>query len=282
MSTSRTISQLALVPPRQAAPGFTDASIHANGALDLDPFLAITDFRMSEPIFAPHPHAGFSAVTYSFPDSAGAFINRDSLGDRSRIGPGALHWTQAASGMMHEEVPEVRGVETHGLQLFVNLPAARELAPPQAFHLDGEDVPEVRPAPGVLLRIVVGEQGGVRSPVGPLLHPITMVDAHLEARASTELQLGADDRAVLLVVDGSARVGDVELAAHSVATADGPSTALRLDAGEDGAHVLVLAGVPIGEPVAFGGPFAMSSAERLADARDRFQRGEMGSLAPSF
>ena len=92
MSAPRTISASVLVAPRPAAPGFIDASLHGGGPLDLDPFLSITDFRMSEPIFAPHPHAGFSAVTYSFPDSAGAFVNRDSLGDRSRIGAGALHW----------------------------------------------------------------------------------------------------------------------------------------------------------------------------------------------
>jgi redox-sensitive bicupin YhaK (pirin superfamily) len=282
MFAPRTISASVRVTPRQAAPGFIDASLDGGGPLDLDPFLSITDFRMSEPIFAPHPHAGFSAVTYAFPDSAGAFTNRDSLGDRSRIGAGALHWTQAAAGMMHEEVPEVRGIETHGLQLFVNLPADRELAPPQAFHLDGDEVPELRPAPGVLLRVVVGEQQGVRSPVGPLLHPIAMIDAHLDAGSTAELELDPEARAVLLVVAGSVRVGDDELAQHVVATAEGPSPLLRLEAGSDGAEVLVLAGRPIREPVVFGGSFALSSPERLADARRRYDRGEMGSLAPSF
>lgn len=282
MSSRRAITAAAVVPPRQAAPGFVDASINGSGPLDLDPFLSITDFRMSEPIFAPHPHAGFSAVTYSFPDSAGAFINRDSLGDRSRIGAGALHWTQAAAGMMHEEVPEVRGVETHGLQLFVNLPAELELAPPQAFHAEPEEVPELRPEPGVLVRVVVGEQGGLASPVGPLLHPIAMLDVHLDAGRSTTLELDPAWRAVLLVVGGGVVVEGDELPAHAVATADGPAPELRLEAGDADAHVLVLAGRPIGEPVVFGGSFALSSHERLADARRRFAAGEMGSLAPSF
>ena len=282
MSAPRTISGSILVPPRQAAPGFIDASLNGSGPLDLDPFLSITDFRMSEPIVAPHPHAGFSAVTYAFPDSAGAFINRDSLGDRSRIGAGALHWTQAAAGMMHEEVPEVRGVETHGLQLFVNLPADLELAPPQAFHADGADVPELRPAPGVLVRVVVGEQQGVRSPVGPLLHPITMVDVHLDAGAVAELELDPEDRAVLLVVGGTVDVAGTSLAQHVVATAEGPSSLLRVEAPAEGSQVLVLAGRPIREPVVFGGSFALSTPERLDDARRRFDRGEMGSLARSF
>jgi redox-sensitive bicupin YhaK (pirin superfamily) len=195
---------------------------------------------------------------------------------------GGVGTGQAAAGMMHEEVPEVRGIETHGLQLFVNLPAELELSPPQAFHADGDEVPELRPAPGVLLRVVVGEQQGVRSPVGPLLHPITMVDAHLEPGATADLELDPDDRAVLLVVAGSVRVGGDELDQHVVATSEGPSPLLRLEAGGGGAQVLVLAGRPIREPVVFGGSFAMSTRERLAEARRRYDRGEMGALAPSF
>ncbi|MFB2920991.1 MULTISPECIES: pirin family protein [Aerosakkonema] len=100
--------------------GFSDYNLHDQLGVSLDPFLNLVDFHMSQPTFKPHPHAGFSAVTYMFEDSEGAFINRDSLGDRSRIAPGDLHWTQAGSGMLHEEVPERAGVDCHGLQMFVN------------------------------------------------------------------------------------------------------------------------------------------------------------------
>jgi len=78
---------------------------------------------MRAPIFPPHPHTGFSAVTYMFEDSAGSFQNRDSLGDRALIHPGDLHWTQAGSGLMYEEVPSLPGTLCHGAQIFVNLAA---------------------------------------------------------------------------------------------------------------------------------------------------------------
>jgi hypothetical protein len=65
--------------------GFSDYNLRAQLGVSLDPFLNLDDFHMSQPTFKPHPHAGFSAVTYMFEDSAGAFINRDSLGDRSPI-----------------------------------------------------------------------------------------------------------------------------------------------------------------------------------------------------
>jgi redox-sensitive bicupin YhaK (pirin superfamily) len=107
----------------------------------LDPFLSVDHFWMSQPTFAPHPHAGFNAVTYLFEDSQTSFINRDSLGHQVEIAPGDLHWTQAGAGLMHEELPRDMGRAAHGLQIFVNLPAAAKHAPPQVHHVDAADMP---------------------------------------------------------------------------------------------------------------------------------------------
>ena len=53
--------------------------------VDLDPFLNIDLFHVTGIVFAPHPHAGFSAVTYLFDDSTTPIRNRDSLGDNGLI-----------------------------------------------------------------------------------------------------------------------------------------------------------------------------------------------------
>jgi redox-sensitive bicupin YhaK (pirin superfamily) len=66
---------------------------------DMDPFIGIDSYTMPQPFFGPHPHAGMSAVTLMLPEAEGGFINRDSLGDRSIIGPGDLHWTLRYSRM---------------------------------------------------------------------------------------------------------------------------------------------------------------------------------------
>jgi redox-sensitive bicupin YhaK (pirin superfamily) len=251
------------------------------GPVDLDPFLALTDFHMSSPTFAPHPHAGFSAVTYMFRDSAGSFRNRDSLGDVSHIGPGDLHWTQAASGMLHEEVPTEAGVDCHGLQLFVNLRASHKHASPRAFHVDATDVPVVRPRPDVTVRVVAGEAFGVSSPLTGLLTPVTVLDVELLGGAEQLVPVSADQRAVILVVDGAVTVAGHRLPRHAVASLDGPETAVALTAAER-ATCLVLIGTPIGEPVLFGGPFCMNTEAELADAELRFRTGRMGHLTRSF
>lgn len=262
-------------------PGFTSYGLHDLPGFSLDPFLNLDDFRMSQPTFPPHPHAGFSAVTYMFEDSPGGFINRDSLGDRSRIGPGSLHWTQAARGMMHEEVPEVPGTLCHGLQMFVNLRAEHKAAPPRAFHVESAAIPVVSRS-GVRIRVLAG-QFGEAATLEHLLTPILLLDVQLAAAARTRIPIAPAWRCFAMSVAGSGSAGPdrSELGAHDAVGFDDDGE-LELLAGDRGLHLLVAAGLPIGEPVVFGGPFAMTTREELAEARLRYARGEMGTLAPSF
>ncbi len=267
---------------RQAGPGFLEGTVFHGGPVVLDPLLAVTDFHMSQPTFAPHPHAGFSAVTYMFRDSAGSFRNRDSLGDSSLIQPGDLHWTQAAHGMMHEEIPTEPGIDCHGLQLFVNLRAEHKHAAPRALHVAANQVPVVTPSAGVTVRVVAGEAFGTSSPLDGLLTPITLLDVELAPGAVAQLPVASGDRGVLLVGEGSLAVGDTLLARLAVASLDGRGDHVELIAGPAGASLLLLAGTPIGEPVLFSGPFCMNDQAAIDDAQRRFRSGEMGRLAPSF
>lgn len=91
----------------------------------IDPFLGVDHAWMSEATFQPHPHAGFSAVSYLFLDLETGINNRDSLGNRDRIQPGGLHWTAAGRRVVHDEVPAVSGKTVHMLQIFVNLSVDR-------------------------------------------------------------------------------------------------------------------------------------------------------------
>jgi redox-sensitive bicupin YhaK (pirin superfamily) len=132
------------IPRKRRAAGLSIAQLHGEHLTgQLDPFLAIDHFEMALPFFPPHPHAGFSAVTYLFPQSQNGFVNRDSRGEALQIHPGDLHWTAAGSGVVHEEVPITRGVVCHGLQIFVNLHSSKKWMAPQALHLAAAQVPVV-------------------------------------------------------------------------------------------------------------------------------------------
>jgi redox-sensitive bicupin YhaK (pirin superfamily) len=109
--------------------------------LDLDglgrfaaPVMGLDHYRMSGPTFAAHPHAGFSAVSYVLEDSAGGLRSRDSLQHDVVIEPGAIVWTQAGAGIVHDEFPAQMGREVHALQVSINLSRQNKNLPPRMFH----------------------------------------------------------------------------------------------------------------------------------------------------
>lgn len=282
----RSVRATTLLHEAQRGAGFRAVGLRGIPGFSMDPFLNLDAFHMSEPTFPPHPHAGFSAVTYMFEGSPGAFINRDSLGDRCRIGPGALHWTQAGRGMMHEEIPEHRGVDCHGLQMFVKLRSDHEHAEPRAFHLDAEQIPVLTTPEGARVRVVCGSLGDTRSPLTELLTPILLLDVQLLAGVHVVLPVEPEHTCLLLVLAGAGAVGpegsETAITAHTAVgfEHDGPVVSLR--ARGEPLHALLVAAAPLHEPVVFGGPFAMTRREDVTAAFARAQRGEMGTLRASF
>jgi redox-sensitive bicupin YhaK (pirin superfamily) len=247
----------------------------------LDPFIMADHFRMWQPTFGPHPHAGFSAVTYLFDDAQTGFRNRDSRGQQNQIAPGDLHWTLAGAGVLHEEVPLVPGHVAHGLQLFVNLPARAKHMPPAALHVAGEQMPRFALGDATV-KLVFGQwltAAGTVQAAQPMPAPgdATLLDVWLPAGGQLALQLPATQQAVLIAVEGHAQLGGVAGDAWAVAAA--ASAVLQADTGAP-ARVAVLAGTPWREPLFMQGPFGMASAADLQQAMQRYRSGEMGSLAP--
>jgi redox-sensitive bicupin YhaK (pirin superfamily) len=247
----------------------------------LDPFITADHFRMWQPTFGPHPHAGFSAVTYLFDDSETGFRNRDSRGQQNHIAPGDLHWTLAGSGLLHEEIPMVPGQVAHGLQIFVNLPAAAKHTAPAALHVAAAAMPRLQLGDAVA-KLVFGQWPGPQGVVlaaEPMPAPgdATLLDLWLPAGGQVTLQLPAAQQGLLLGIEGAA-----ELAGHTApawALAAGATTTLRAPASGP-VRVALLAGTPWREPLFMQGPFGMANAADLQHAMARFRAGDMGHLAP--
>lgn len=259
------------------SPGFSAVGLRSHH-LPTGHFLNIDHFHMSQPTFPPHPHAGFSAVTYMLEDSPGGFTNRDSRGDRTRIVPGALHWTRAGIGIIHEEIPEVPGVDCHGLQIFVKLPRELEEMPATAFHLEPHEVPEVVRA-GARVRVLAGEFAGVASPI-PQPVPLTLLDVQLAPAADLELALPAGHEAFALVLAGAGRLGDVRVVRDDALPLPAGAT-IRLVTDAEPLQLVLGHSPPLAHEVHWAGPFCMSDPARLGAARRRYQAGALGRLDPS-
>lgn len=251
----------------------------------LDPFLQIDHFRMAHPTFPPHPHAGMSAVTYMFEDAETGFINRDSLGERTLIRPGDLHWSQAGSGMMHEEVPIVPGRWAHGFQVFVNLAARHKESLPRALHLERDRMPMAVLDGGGTITVAVGRFDGRVSPItDDLLTPVNLFELRLPAHAKVSLSLGTDNLNIFAtVLKGSASTGGASLSAGESGHfgRDGPSL-MEWRAGDGGVWAMLMSGIPLDEPVFPKGPFVGNVPADIARYVRRFQSGGMGSLSKSF
>lgn len=251
------------------------------GDAQASPVIMLDEFRVRGRPFQPHPHAGFSAVTYVFEDSPAGLRSGDSLGNDIRVGPGGIVWTQAGRGVMHHEVPTHRSRHLHGVQVFVNLSARNKLIEPQTFWLDGPGVPEWTSGQGDRVRVVVGRFGALVSPLTPA-EDFTFLD--LDMLGGVDLEIRPEQYALLYVASGNAQISSssplatLDLASGNAASVRG-SGALRITACPS-ARVLFLAGMALHEPVVRNGPFIMNTHVQITEAARRFQQGHMGYLMP--
>jgi quercetin 2,3-dioxygenase len=249
-----------------------------------DPILLIDEmgpvtYGPGEAIGAPdHPHRGFETVTYVID---GAMEHEDSHGHRGALRPGDVQWMTAGAGVIHSEMPAAEilrdGGRVHGFQIWVNLPKAQKLAMPRYQEYSSERLPVVV-GPGTWARVIAGELDGRRSPIETTV-PTTMVHVKLDADARLVLPVAAGSNAIVHTIDGAGGVQGTPLADHRVALiADAPAS-LELASGPHGFEALVLAGMPLGEPVARYGPFVMNTKAEIEQAFRDYQAGRFGEIA---
>ena len=243
------------------------------------PVTVLDDFRVRGQPFSPHPHAGFSAVTYVFEDSEGSLRSRDSLGNDVVVGPGGIVWTQAGSGVIHHEVP-ADDRELHGLQLFVNLSARNKLVEPRMLRLQSEAVPEWSNDSGDRVRVVVGTFDGRQSPLVPT-EPFTFLDVQL--RRGVRFDLPAGHNALVYLVAGAvalrAENSERKMAGGHAIALHGGGGQVAIEALAP-SHLIVLSGPDMNEPMVVDGPFIMNEPAQIEAAVARYQAGKMGHLAP--
>ena len=253
-----------------------------------DPFLLIdemgpSDYGPGEAVGAPdHPHRGFETVTYML---EGEFEHEDSAGHHGVIKPGDVQWMTAGAGIVHSEMPSKRireeGGRVHGFQIWVNLPARLKMSRPRYQGIPAERIPAAVSEDGrARVRVIAGEALGARAVIETQTD-IIYQDWLLEAGADVQVEVPAAYRGVVYVFEGAARVGEkgTELRDGQLAVlGDGDLVRLRSD---ERGRLLLLAGVPIDEPVARYGPFVMNTRQELLQAVQDFQSGRMGEITRS-
>ena len=258
----------------------------------LDPFIHMD--QMGEVEYGPgepkgtawHPHRGFETVTYMID---GTFQHQDSTGGGGLITNGATQWMTAGQGILHIERPPeelvVSGGLFHGIQLWVNLPAADKMVPARYQDIGADRVTLLTsPDGGALVRVIAGTLGDREGP-GITHTPITMVHATIQPGAELRLPWRRDFNALAYVLSGRGSAGPEHrpVSSGQLAVFDQGDTVVLTAAGSQESRspaldVLILGGRPIGETVAWYGPFVMNTQSELAQAFEDFRAGRMGTI----
>jgi len=276
--TTRTLQRvIPSIPASDGAGVKLRRSLGANQLARHDPFLMLDEFYSDDPDdylagFPSHPHRGFETVTYMLD---GHMQHRDSGGNTGDLGPGDVQWMTAARGIIHSEMPQQTEGRMRGFQLWLNLPAKEKMKPAAYRDIPAREIPTVPVAKGEV-KVIAGRFGGTTGPVHGGSTDPQYWDLHLEPRAVFEAPLPAGHNAFAYAYEGDAVVGeDKKPLAHRAAGLLSDGDAVRIEAGAQGARVLLLAGKPIREPVVQYGPFVMNTREEIEQAIADYQTGAL-------
>ena len=244
----------------------------------LDPFLMLDAFGTDNPDdyiagFPDHPHRGFETVTYMI---AGRMRHRDSAGNEGLLTNGGVQWMTAGRGVIHSELPEQEEGRMEGFQLWLNLPARDKMIPAWYRDFPAEGIPELRTG-GVVARVIAGESHGVAGAMRRDATQPLYLDLLLEPGARFGQRLPEGHNAFVYVYRGAVDVAGTAVPAQRMALLENTpgSDGVVLQAGDGPARALLIAGRPLGEPIAQYGPFVMNTEAELRQAVRDYQTGRL-------
>ncbi len=241
----------------------------------LDPFLLLDSFGSDKPEdymagFPWHPHRGIETVTYMI---KGEVEHADSLGNKGVIGDGEVQWMTAGSGIIHQEMPRKADGRSTGFQLWVNLPAKEKMCAPKYRGIAAREIPDTKIG-GARAKVICGNVNGVAGPVHGLAVEAEYLDVSMPARSSMAHKANPAFTVFAFVYEGEAHFGDARTVVKEGQVALF-SAGNEISAHTDGspAKFLLVSGIPLREPIAWGGPIVMNSEEELAQAFEELRKG---------
>lgn len=241
---------------------------------EFDPFLLFDNFGSDDPKdyvegFPWHPHRGIETVTYII---EGPVEHQDSIGNKGVIGAGDVQWMTAGSGIIHQEMPQEFDGETKGFQLWVNLPKEHKMMEPRYLEVQSKDIP-VHEEEGMKVKVIAGAYMNAYGPVEDLIVDTIYLDVSLQPNTSFQYIVPVYYTAFLYIFEGSLKVADSDFVKEGIVTLEEEGNAITVTAGEEGVRFLLIAGEPIGEPVAWAGPIVMNTQEEVNQAMQEVRNG---------
>ena len=241
----------------------------------IDPFLMLDEFGSENKDdylagFPPHPHRGIETVTYML---NGEFEHKDSTGAKGSMGPGDIQWMKTGRGIIHSEMPAMSDGKLLGFQLWINMPSSMKMNKPEYKYIKSDQKTMFKDN-DKKINLIAGKFENIEGPVkGHNVEPIYF-DVELNENKKINFSIPETHNSFIYLLKGDLKIGSKK---HEKIS---NSTLILLEKGSDlevlankNSKFLLIAGKPIGEPIARGGPFVMNTKAEILQAIQDYNNG---------
>ena len=242
----------------------------------IDPFLMLDEFGSENKDdyiagFPPHPHRGIETVTYML---HGQFEHEDSIGSKGKMKPGDVQWMKTGRGIIHSEMPAMAGGKLLGFQLWINMPAKFKKNKPEYFYIKGNEL-GIHKDDDKIVKVIAGQFEKAKGP--QTNHNVEPIYFHivLNKDKKFECEVPENHNSFIYLLNGQLDIGKKN---HNKTD---NSNLILLEKGKKlvvkankKSEFLFIAGKPIGEPIARGGPFVMNTKAEILEAIQDYNNGK--------
>ncbi len=241
----------------------------------IDPFLMLDEFGSENKDdyvagFPAHPHRGIETVTYML---NGEFEHQDSTGAKGIMTSGDVQWMKTGRGIIHSEMPAMKEGKLLGFQLWINMPAKMKKNKPEYLYIKGEEL-GVHKDSEKIVKVIAGKFKKAEGPEKN--HNVDPIYFHIVLNDKKEFvcDVPAGHNSFIYLLKGELKIGtgkhNTTIDSHLILLNQG--TQLKVTASKK-SEFLFIAGKPIGEPIARGGPFVMNTKAEILEAIQDYNNG---------
>ena len=240
-----------------------------------DPFLMLDEFGSDSKDdyiggFPAHPHRGIETVTYML---QGEFEHEDSTGAKGRMKSGDVQWMKTGSGIIHSEMPAMTEGTLHGFQLWINMPANLKMSKPNYIYIDAEEM-QTHKDEGKIVKVIAGKFEQAEGPVKKHNVEPVYLDIELKKDKKFNFELPSTHNSFIYLIKGEIKIGKHhhQKVENSKLILLEKGSELKVFGSTD-SKFLLIAGKPIGEQIARGGPFVMNTKQEILQAVEDYHKG---------
>ena len=240
-----------------------------------DPFLMLDEFGSDSKDdyiggFPAHPHRGIETVTYML---QGEFEHEDSTGAKGRMKSGDVQWMKTGSGIIHSEMPAMTEGTLHGFQLWINMPANLKMSKPNYIYIDAEEM-QTHKDEGKIVKVIAGKFEQAEGPVKKHNVEPVYLDIELKKDKEFNFKLPSTHNSFIYLIKGEIKIGknNHQKVENSKLILLEKGSELKVFGSTD-SKFLLIAGKPIGEQIARGGPFVMNTKQEILQAVEDYHKG---------